>query len=104
MRPTHRETFLKHMAHQRLEAGELPNDRLARTWAGPGEGQACSVCDEPIEVEQVEYEVDVPDGEAFRTYRFHLVCHQIWLFEIGSRSNIVARGRGAGRAVRGDCS
>ena len=75
---TVREKCLRQIAHERCEAGELVNRAPVKTWAGEGSGQRCSLCGEPIASSQVEYEVDVPDGEVLRTFRFHLLCHQVW--------------------------
>ena len=79
MAPTDREKSLRRIARERCESGELPNNHPVGTWAGPGNGQPCALCDEPIAVSQVEYEVDVPDGTVRRVFRFHILCHQVWL-------------------------
>jgi hypothetical protein len=43
-------------------------------YAGHGQGDPCSGCDDPILSAQIEYEME-RDG---RTYRFHLGCAGFW--------------------------
>jgi ferredoxin len=55
-------------------------------WGSCGSGAACSLCDQPIRPEEVEYEVATPDRAAEsgeRVLRFHLECHAIWEAECG---------------------
>ena len=89
MEITQRKSSLRRAARRRCEAGELPHDRRVKTWAGPGDGHACSLCDEPIAAAQVEYEVEVCDDDILRIYRFHLLCHETW-FRVCAVSNITA--------------
>lgn len=70
---------LRRIARERCESGNLPKNRPLRTWAGPGNGQPCSLCEQPIAASQMEYEAEVPDGTALRVFRFHLSCLETWL-------------------------
>ena len=63
---------------RRLDAGGLPREHPAKTWAGFGDGKACSACDERIYRAQVMYEFDL-NGE---TYRFHMGCYGLWTGEL----------------------
>ena len=60
---------------QRIADGSLPCKPQPQTWAGPGRGEVCDGCDEPVLASEVEFEVDVPDDQ---TLRFHRVCFEIW--------------------------
>jgi hypothetical protein len=67
-------------ARRRVTSGRLPREPQHYLWAGAGDGQLCSLCDRPIDSQQIEYELQ------FRTnpvtlYRFHRICHQAWELE-----------------------
>jgi hypothetical protein len=50
-----------------------------RTWAGPGTGQRCVACDEPITTAHTEYELQfAADRDGLR---FHRVCQAVWEIE-----------------------
>ncbi|MBV9344265.1 MAG: hypothetical protein JO341_07595 [Gammaproteobacteria bacterium] len=62
----------------KLRAGRLPAHVPAQVIAGPGDGQACAVCDAPVVRTEVLYEVDCGGS---RTLALHLSCHDAWQFE-----------------------
>jgi hypothetical protein len=53
----------------------LPPDPAGKCWVGKGTSRPCDACDASITAEQVEYELDLPDG---RTLRFHSKCLAAW--------------------------
>lgn len=53
-----------------------------QVWAGPGSGQPCSLCGEPVEREEIEYEVEESARGALHTYRLHVPCHSLWYSEL----------------------
>jgi hypothetical protein len=59
-------------------------DRLPRSggkpriYGGSGEGRACACCHQPIEVTEVQYEVDCKLGETMHTLPMHMRCFQAW--------------------------
>jgi hypothetical protein len=64
------------------ETGEIPCDeRPPRLWAGPGTGDTCAVCTEPISLDETEFEVDLSSGLALRLHRR---CYTLWLEECGA--------------------
>ena len=63
-------------ARTRMEA-------LRRIHGGYGSGSKCDACDQPIERNQVEYEVE--DAERGKTLRLHLGCHVLWQVECVQR-------------------
>jgi len=84
---TQREAELRAIARERCARGGLPSVPPARMWVGHGSGKLCSLCDNVIQPQDVEYEYEVQDdlGAAARTCFFHLVCESIWRLECGRR-------------------
>jgi hypothetical protein len=66
---------LAEIVREKFNAGILPLEDPARTWAGFGTGDQCSVCGQPIQPSQTEYELRY-DNRA--PLRFHVVCHSLW--------------------------
>ena len=64
---------------EKLASGSLPPREELKTWAGYGTGDLCCACDVPILPAQVEYELDMPDGERFK---MHAGCHGLWVAEL----------------------
>ena len=64
---------------QRIEDGRLPVALSNSLTATYGSGDTCSGCGEPINSDQVEY--DVADSRDGRQLTFHLSCHAIWQLE-----------------------
>jgi hypothetical protein len=77
------EEALRARAADKLRRGELPKSVETRVWAGPGLGMPCSLCENPILTDDVEYELQHTAGEALRAYRYHRRCHAAWQLERG---------------------
>jgi hypothetical protein len=60
----------------KLDAGTLPLDAPAKLWAGQGTGQPCTICEQPIQASEPEYETDYDDGRP--AMRCHAGCHALW--------------------------
>lgn len=77
------EAALRQRARHKLRSGILPTNAEARVWAGPGLGLPCAVCDEPIERDDLEYEIEfaLGAGKPLQPYRFHRRCHAAWQLE-----------------------
>ena len=73
---------LREQVRRKLIDAELPRHEPVRTWAGPGAGQRCAACDQPIPVSEIEYELQFADG--IDTLRFHRDCHAAWETERGT--------------------
>jgi len=52
----------------------LPPQPPEKYFGGKGSGQRCDVCEQPITVDQLQYETDI----AGRTLRFHERCVEMW--------------------------
>ena len=70
-------TELKRMITEKRRLGRLPRIAAARTWAGSGSGEACILCEFPIETGQIEYEVEWRDGQDLQLLRFHELCYRL---------------------------
>jgi hypothetical protein len=58
---------------------DAPNEIPPRTWAGRGQGACCDLCHEPIDTDQIEYEVELAADLRSRTVRLHLDCYEQWV-------------------------
>jgi hypothetical protein len=88
MATTYDEADLRRIAREKCKSGELPARVSPMSWAGPGNGARCSLCDLPIAVGDIEYEVEIgPESKRGPLLiRFHNVCHTAWLSECGGLS------------------
>ena len=50
------ERELRPIARERIARGQLPRNASTRFWGGFGTGQPCSLCDERIQPDEIEYE------------------------------------------------
>jgi hypothetical protein len=65
-------------ARERLEHGQLPGAKAARTWGGRGSGLPCSLCDIVILETEPEMELEFDGSTNPHVVRFHLPCHSAW--------------------------
>jgi hypothetical protein len=77
------ETVIREFARHAIRSGKLPRRDPACTWAGPGVGWLCTICEKLITREQVEYVVEFArDREnPGRRAHLHLRCFAAWEFE-----------------------
>ena len=76
------EAELRRRVRERCKSGRLPPSAApGRAWAGRGSGRACSLCDQPIDPDEIEYELDGPSGVAIDIVRFHTGCYRLWSVE-----------------------
>jgi hypothetical protein len=74
------EDELRVEARRRVATGRLPSEHPQYLWAGAGDHQLCSLCDRPIDPEQIEYELQFHANPRI-PYRFHRICHEAWELE-----------------------
>ena len=72
---TGKEKALFALARDRITQGRLPHTVPGSVWAGAGSRDKCSLCEQTIEPDQVEYELS---GNGGAMIRFHMRCHAIW--------------------------
>jgi hypothetical protein len=70
---------LRVLIRQRLAAGHLPQERGARVWSGPGQGEICDACS--LVVGHTELMMDVPADAVARGLHFHVACFHAWQAE-----------------------
>jgi hypothetical protein len=75
---------------QRIEDGRLPLLLSDTIDAGYGTGAPCDLCEQPISVDKIEY--DVTDPRNGNHLHFHFACHSAWQRECARR---IAKGRAA---------
>ena len=59
----------------KVKSGGLPTDGARRRWVGPGRGESCNGCGEPITPRETEYEIDFSNALLLR---FHRECLKTW--------------------------
>jgi hypothetical protein len=74
------EKELRPLARERIAKGQMPREAPTRFWGGFGTGRPCALCDQPIQSDEIEYEVK-PIEAAVQTLRFHRVCRYAWQLE-----------------------
>ena len=62
-----------------ITADALPRQKPLKTWVGYGGHLPCEGCGDPILAAQVQYDLEMADGQVFR---LHTGCHGLWLGEM----------------------
>jgi hypothetical protein len=78
------ENALREKARQAIQGGMLPNRSQDRMWGGPGAGSNCVICNESVNREELEVEIEYArdgDNPRVNTYHFHVRCFGAWEFE-----------------------
>jgi len=78
------EKILREKARAVVRDGKLPGRQPDRTWGGPGVGAPCSVCELPVERNEVEFEIQFArdgDNPGLDKYHVHIRCFAAWEFE-----------------------
>jgi hypothetical protein len=68
---------LRGLARSRIGAGQLPPCVEVILLGSTGSGIPCALCDAPIAIHEVEYEVQVASRRG-SSWRFHIRCHAVW--------------------------
>jgi hypothetical protein len=63
----------------------MQNPKLLRTWAGHGSGATCDGCGGLIGPDQIEYEIELPQGSETPSLYFHFGCYRNWTARGGIR-------------------
>ena len=66
---------LRLLIQEKLAAGRLPTDHIARIWGGPGNGETCDGCEEPVTKAQIVMENLDETGCGVQ---FHVACFYVW--------------------------
>jgi hypothetical protein len=82
----HATSPLPEMAH----AGKLPNRRPDSLWAGRSGGDACALCERPLKLEELEYELEYArSGPEFGvdSYHVHIRCFGVFIWKVTDPGN-----------------
>ena len=69
---------LRRLVLEKRRTGKLPPAVTPHAWAGRGSGERCVLCESPIEIQQIEYEVELRAIGAEHVLRFHEICYRLW--------------------------
>jgi hypothetical protein len=78
------EEHLRDLARQAITAEKIPSHKPDRVWGGPGIGASCTICDQPVLQNEMEFEVQwARDGVQphFDVFHIHIRCFAAWEFE-----------------------
>jgi hypothetical protein len=78
------ELLLREKAREAIQSGTLPTRKPDRTFGGPGSREACSVCGELLNKDQVELEIEFNRHgpmPGLDTCHLHPRCYAAWEFE-----------------------
>ena len=67
---------LRLLIKHKLADRQLPHGGITRTWAGPGNGEMCDVCEGIISKQQCVVEGIAKGGMAIQ---FHAECFYLWV-------------------------
>jgi hypothetical protein len=81
------EHVLREKACAVIRAGKLPSRAPDSTWGGPGVGAPCSICDLPVEADQMELEIQFAHDGGLDKYHVHIRCFAAWELERTMRTN-----------------
>jgi hypothetical protein len=59
----------------KVKGGALPTDGVRRRWVGPGRGELCDGCGDPIASNETGFEIDFRNALLLR---FHIECFRTW--------------------------
>lgn len=75
------DTRTRTRAREAIQAGALPNRRPDGMWGGPGAGDDCAICREPVSHGEVEFELEFArddDPRCLDKYHLHMRCFAAW--------------------------
>lgn len=77
------ESTLRKSAREAIRAGKLPKQVPARMWGGAGAGARCTICDQPIGRDEIEFELQFASdgGYSLHSHHFHRRCFAAWELE-----------------------
>ena len=77
------EIALRGKIREAIRAGKLPTQAPERMWAGPGGGLPCLLCGEPVQRDEIEYELVFAQGADAKAVSQHVhgQCFAAWEIE-----------------------
>jgi hypothetical protein len=81
-----------------IRGGKLPDRSPHRTWAGRGGGVPCTICEQRINADELEYELEfAPGNDSKQPERHHLHIGCFWAWQT-ERQNLQSK-RGTEPAI-----
>ena len=74
------EPILREKARAAVQSGKLPARRPDRTWGGPGVGASCTICELPVQRDEMEFEIEF-DTPGLDKFHVHVRCLAAWELE-----------------------
>lgn len=71
---------LRLLIRQKLNDARLPFNSIPRVWGGPGAGEICDACDDPVVKPDLVIEGVSIDFHK-RAVQFHVECFYLWDYE-----------------------
>ena len=80
------DSVLRARIREAMNTGALPDSPPERMWGGPGSGASCAVCGNPVDKEEVEFELQYAagGGAGAANYHVHARCFAVWELELRS--------------------
>jgi hypothetical protein len=75
------ESALRDKARHAVRDGKLPSRAPDRVWGGPGVGAPCSVCQQAVTKDEMEFEVQFARDNDLDKFHLHRRCFAAWEFE-----------------------
>ena len=75
------EDELRNRAREAVQAGRLPNRAPSLIWGGTGFWTNCAICGNPVNSDEVGYELQFAEGEGLpggTEYHVHVRCFTAW--------------------------
>jgi hypothetical protein len=74
------EAVLRAKAEEKVNKGILPQRVADRLWGGPGVGEPCAVCEQPVAKAEIEFEVQFAKdgGGPLDVFHVHTRCYALW--------------------------
>jgi hypothetical protein len=69
---------IRDKARRVVITGKLPTRPPDRVWGGRGEGAECSICDIPVQRDDVELELEFIRAGEITTHHLHVDCFTAW--------------------------
>ena len=79
---------VREKAREALRARTLPTRGADRMWGGRGEGAECSICNLPVQSDELEFELEYILADGLAKHHVHVHCFTAWERE---RDNVLAQ-------------
>ena len=83
---------LRQRAREAIRGGKIPQHPVKRMWGGPGAGEACTICSQPVG----GLGIDLEFSQETAKYAVHIDCFAAWQAECENQARLAPQSdRGA---------